>query len=40
MIAVYYENHTKPINTYRGKNADLLIFKAGGTSSKHFALNN
>jgi hypothetical protein len=31
IIAFYYENHMKPINTLCGKNADLLIIKAGGT---------
>jgi hypothetical protein len=35
IIAVCTENHTKPIN----KNANLLIVKAGGTYSYHWALN-
>jgi hypothetical protein len=26
-IAVYSENHTKPIDTLYGQNAELLIFK-------------
>jgi hypothetical protein len=32
MIAVYFENHTKPINTLCGQNVELLIVKAGGTT--------
>jgi hypothetical protein len=32
------ENHTKPINTFYGQNAELLINKAGGTHSYHWAL--
>jgi hypothetical protein len=31
IITVYIENHTK----HKNKNADLLIVKAGGTSSYH-----
>jgi CRISPR/Cas system-associated protein Csm6 len=31
IIAVYSENHTKPLNTMCGQNAELLIVKAGGT---------
>jgi hypothetical protein len=31
IIAIYSENHTKPINMFRWKNADLLHFEAGGT---------
>jgi hypothetical protein len=38
IIAVYTENHTKPINTPCGQNAELLIVKAGGTYSYHWAL--
>jgi hypothetical protein len=34
MILVYTENHTKPII----QNAELLIVKAGGTYSYHWAL--
>jgi hypothetical protein len=34
MIAVYHENHTKTTN----KNADLMVVKAGGTYSYHWAL--
>jgi hypothetical protein len=34
IIAVYSENHTKPINT----NEESLIVKAGGTYSHHWAL--
>jgi hypothetical protein len=32
IIAVYSQNHTKPINTLRVKNAELLII-AGGVYS-------
>jgi hypothetical protein len=38
IIAVYSENHTKPINTLCGQNADLLIIKSGGTHHYHRAL--
>jgi hypothetical protein len=31
VISVYTENHTKPINTLCGQNAELLIIKVGGT---------
>jgi hypothetical protein len=31
MIAVYYENRTKPMNTFCGQNAELLTIKARGT---------
>jgi hypothetical protein len=31
IIAVYSENHTKPINTLCGQSAELLNVKAGGT---------
>jgi hypothetical protein len=30
IIAVYHENHTKPINTLCGQNAELLNVKSGG----------
>jgi hypothetical protein len=33
MIAVYCENHTKPVT-----NSQLLTVKAGGTYSYHYAL--
>jgi hypothetical protein len=39
IIAVYWENHTKPINALCGHNAELLIVKAGGTYSYHWAVN-
>jgi hypothetical protein len=39
IIVVYSENYTKPINTLHGQNAELLIVKAGGTYSYHWALN-
>jgi hypothetical protein len=38
IIAVYAENHTKPINTLRGIDEELLIIKASGTYSYHCAL--
>jgi hypothetical protein len=41
VIAVYSENHTKPINIYihsAGKKADLMIVQAGGTYNYHCAL--
>jgi hypothetical protein len=38
IIAVYSENHTKPINTFCGHSAELLNVKVGGTSSYHCAL--
>jgi hypothetical protein len=33
IIAVYSENHKKPVNTLCGKNVGFLIIKAGGTYS-------
>jgi hypothetical protein len=33
IVALYSENHTKPMNTFCGQNAELLIVKAGGTYS-------
>jgi hypothetical protein len=38
MIAVYSENHTEQINTFCGENSELLIVKADGTYSYHWAL--
>jgi hypothetical protein len=38
IIAVYTENHKKPIITLCGQNAELLIIKAGGRYSYHWAL--
>jgi hypothetical protein len=38
IIAVYAENYRKPISTVCGKNAELLIVKAGGTYSYHWTL--
>jgi hypothetical protein len=35
IIAVYFE---KPINTLCRHNAELLIFKSGGTDSNHWPL--
>jgi hypothetical protein len=32
-IAVYSENHEKPINSLCGQNAELLIVKKGGSYS-------
>jgi hypothetical protein len=31
IIAVYYENHRKPINTLCGQNVELFIVKAGSS---------
>jgi hypothetical protein len=31
IIAVYCENHMKPVNTRFRQNAELLIVKTGGT---------
>jgi hypothetical protein len=39
IIAVYSENHTKPLNTLCGQNAELLvIIKVGGIYSYHWGL--
>jgi hypothetical protein len=38
IIAVYFEKHTKPINTFCWKSAELLIIKTGGTYSYQWAL--
>jgi hypothetical protein len=38
IIAVFTENHMKSINTLCGQNAELLVTKAGGTYSYHWAL--
>jgi hypothetical protein len=38
IIAVYTENHTKPINILCGQNAEELIIKTGGTHGYHWAL--
>jgi hypothetical protein len=38
IIIGYCENHTKPINTLYGQNAELLNVKAGGTYGYHWAL--
>jgi hypothetical protein len=38
IITVYSKNHTKPINTPHSQIAELLIIKAGGTHSYHWAL--
>jgi hypothetical protein len=37
IIAVYSENHMKPINTLCGQNAELLIVKECGTYSYYEA---
>jgi hypothetical protein len=39
MLAVYSENHMKPINTLCGHNTELLIVKVAGTYSYHWVLN-
>jgi hypothetical protein len=38
IIGVLSENHTKPINTLCGQNAELLIIKAGGTYNYRWAI--
>jgi hypothetical protein len=38
IIAVYNENHTKPINAFYEQNAELLNVKAGGAYSYRSAL--
>jgi hypothetical protein len=37
MIAVYYENHMKLINTTYGQNVEFRNVEAGGTQSNHWA---
>jgi hypothetical protein len=39
IIAVYCENHMKPINTLCIQNEELLIVKSGCLYSYHYALN-
>jgi hypothetical protein len=38
VMAVYSENHTKPINTHCGQSAELFKVKLGGIGCKHCAL--
>jgi hypothetical protein len=38
IFTFYSENHAKPINTLYGQYAELLVVKAGGTYSYHWAL--
>jgi hypothetical protein len=40
MIAVYSENHAKPINTMimNGHNTEFMTVKASGTHSYHWVL--
>jgi hypothetical protein len=38
IIAVYFENHKKPVNTRSGQNSELQTVKADGTNSYHWAL--
>jgi hypothetical protein len=38
IIAVYFQNHTKSINSLCEQNAELLAVKAGDTYSRHWAL--
>jgi hypothetical protein len=38
VIAVYSEDHTKPINTLCGQNAELLTVKIGGIYSYRWVL--
>jgi hypothetical protein len=37
IIAIYSENHMKPINTLCGQNVELVNVWAGGTYSYHCA---
>jgi hypothetical protein len=37
IVSASTENHTKPINTLCGLNVELLIIKAGGICSYHWA---
>jgi hypothetical protein len=36
VIAVYPENHLKPLNTPRKQNAEILLFKVRGTFNYHY----
>jgi hypothetical protein len=38
IIAVYPENHTKPINTFCGQSAELLTINAVSTYTYHWAI--
>jgi hypothetical protein len=38
IIAVYSQNHMKPVDALCGQNAELLSIKAGGTCTYHRAL--
>jgi hypothetical protein len=38
IIAIYCENYTKPVNTLRGQNAEVVNVKVSGTYSNHSAL--
>jgi hypothetical protein len=38
VITVYSEKQTKPINTFRGQSAELVIIEASGTYGFHWAL--
>jgi hypothetical protein len=38
IIAVYSDNHTKPINAICGQNAKIPTVKAGGTYTYHCVL--
>jgi hypothetical protein len=38
LIAVYSENHVKPVGTLFGKNTELFIVKAGGPYTCHMIL--
>jgi hypothetical protein len=38
LIAVYCENHMKPMNTLCAHNEELLIVRAGGTYSDYLVL--
>jgi hypothetical protein len=38
IIALYYENNMKPINTLCGQDAEFLTVKAGGTNGYQWAV--
>jgi hypothetical protein len=38
IIAVYYENHMKHMNTLCCQNAELLLVKIGGAHTYHWVL--
>jgi hypothetical protein len=38
IVTVYSENHTKPMTTLCGQNAELVFVEVGGTYSYHWVL--